>query len=96
MRAAEQRRAAGDAVAAGGERRRDLPTSSYSGSGARFDARKASTGSARVGEATGGGGNGGDAAERTDSMARNSGDGSKATGCTGTLKDRYGEPERGE
>jgi hypothetical protein len=66
VRAAEQRRAAGDAVDGGGERRRDSPASSYSGSGARFDARKASIGSARVGEATGGGGNGGDATERTD------------------------------
>jgi hypothetical protein len=69
MQAAEQRRAAGDAVAGGGERRRDSPVSSYSGSGAWFDARKASMGSARVGEATGGGGNGGDAAERTDDAA---------------------------
>jgi hypothetical protein len=51
-------------AAAGGERRWDSPATPIQGSEARFDALKASTGSARDAEDNRGGSCGGDAAER--------------------------------
>jgi hypothetical protein len=63
------------------------PASSISGSGTRFDAREASTWSARIGEANRGGVSGGDTAERTDGAAarlRNSGEVARGDGVHGT------------
>jgi hypothetical protein len=72
---------------AGSERWRDSPATPIQGSGARFEARVASMRGARAREARWGGGHGGVAARRTDGATARlkiSGDGSKATGCTGT------------
>jgi hypothetical protein len=78
---ARERRGDGErrpTAAAGGERRRDSPANSNSGSGARFEARLAPTRSSRNGEAGRDGESGGDAAERPDDAAArhgNSGEG---------------------
>jgi hypothetical protein len=74
-------------AAAGGERRRDSPATPIQGSGARFDAREASTRRAQDSGSILGGGSGGDAAARALGAAvrsTDSGDGPRATGCTGT------------
>jgi hypothetical protein len=75
-------------AAAGGERRRDSPVTQIQGSGARFEARVASTRRARASEANRGGRCGREAAERALDAAerrRKSGDGSKALQSTGSM-----------
>jgi hypothetical protein len=90
---ARERRDGGErrpTAATGGERRRGVvtsPANSISSSRPRFRALNASTRRAQAGEASKDNGRGGVAAEqRVDAVAQhlNTGDGSKATGCTGT------------
>jgi hypothetical protein len=80
---AERRRAA----VAGGEQRQSSPANSIAGSGARFEARRAPTRSARSSEATRGSESGGDAAERPDDAVvrhGNSGEVARAPRCKGS------------